>query len=147
MKALIIRARMIANALHLGGRYEGARTLGECADALESLFAQANEAVARLSEAVAVEKAYGFTIQEFQGDIERERENTRRCQRELNKALNALEAAPMACRMVMAETAVKAGELARAKDTRGADEASFGVHVAAECERRVRAAILKAGVR
>lgn len=49
------------------------------------------------------------------------------------------------CRGLMAEQSDAMGTFTRFKNKRGADDASIGAHVAAECERRVLA--LKAGAR
>jgi hypothetical protein len=84
VKALIVRARMVANVLHLGGRYEGARTLGECADALESLFVRAHEAV-------AVEKACEMTTRATQEDLRRERDDNARLRDIVDVAVAELE--------------------------------------------------------
>ena len=84
MKALIVRARMVANILHLGARYEAASVLGECADALETLFARAHEAV-------AVEKACEMTMRETQEDLRRERADNARLRDIVDVAVAELE--------------------------------------------------------
>ena len=84
MKVLITKARMIANILHLGARYEAASVLGECADALESLFARAHEAV-------AVEKACEMTMRETQEDLRCERADNARLRDIVDVAVAELE--------------------------------------------------------
>lgn len=82
MKTLLTKARMVANVLHLGGRYEGASVMRELVDAVEYLHA-------RLQESIATQNALVIVVREAHDDLRREREKTARREAELAKARRA----------------------------------------------------------
>ncbi len=122
---IIKSARMIAPVLDIGGRHEGARVIEQLCDAVEQLFdslVREQERTAALTQALQESVAAQSTAYRA-----------------------GVDASAAACRGLMAEQSDAMGTFTRFKNKRGADDASIGVHVAAECERRVLA--LKAGVR
>lgn len=122
---IIKSARMLAPVLHLGGRHEAARVINQLCAAVEQLvaaLAHEQERAAALTQALqesVIARSAAFRA--------------------------GVDASAVVCRGLMNEQSEAMRTFTRFKNKRGADDASIGVQIAAECERRVLA--LKAGAR